>query len=134
MEIWTEFVNPDARRFVPGTPLRRLAWFDHIQMRTIPVPGLRPHIQEGAKPMLLMKSVAVKIDQIYVPARLRGSLDPEKVQRLAEEILTDGQQTPIQVRHDGNRYVLVTGLHRLEALRALGETTIDSLIVRPRRR
>lgn len=79
---------------------------------------------------MLMKSVAVKIDQIYVPTRLRGTLDPEKVQRLAEEILTDGQQTPIQVRRDGNRYVLVTGLHRLEALRALGETTIDALIVR----
>ena len=81
---------------------------------------------------MLMKSVAVKIDQIYVPARLRGTLDPEKVQRLAEEILTDGQQTPIQVRQDVNRYVLVTGLHRLEAMRALGETAIDSLIVRAR--
>ena len=32
-----------------------------------------------------------------------------------------------------NRYVLVEGLHRLEALKALGEATIDTLIVMPRR-
>ena len=83
---------------------------------------------------MLMKSVAVTINQIYVPAELRRTLDLAKAQRLAEEILRDGLQTPIQVRRDVNRYVLVTGLHRLEAMRALGEATIDSLIVRARRR
>lgn len=83
---------------------------------------------------MLMKTIAVRIEQIYVPAQLRRTLDPEKVQRLAEQILADGQKTPIQVRHDGDRYVLVTGLHRLEAMRALGESDIDSLIVRARRK
>jgi len=81
----------------------------------------------------MMKSVPVRIDQIYVPRTLRAALDPEKVRRLAEQILENGQQTPIQLRHDDDRYVLVTGLHRLEAMRALGEETIDSLIVRARR-
>ena len=83
---------------------------------------------------MLMKSVAVPVDQIYVPAQLRRTLDPDKVQRLAEDILSAGQKTPIQVRRDGERYVLVTGLHRLEAMRALGENAIDSLIVRARRK
>ena len=83
---------------------------------------------------MLMKSVPVPVDQIYVPAQLRRTLDPDKVQRLAEDILSAGQKTPIQVRRDGERYVLVTGLHRLEAMRALGESAIDSLIVRARRK
>lgn len=82
---------------------------------------------------MLMKSVPVKIDEIYVPRALQVTLDPEKVQRLAEQILEDGQKTPIQVRPDKDRYVLVTGLHRLEAIRALGEETIDALIVQARR-
>jgi ParB-like chromosome segregation protein Spo0J len=81
----------------------------------------------------MMKSVPVKLDEIYVPAKLRKALDPKKVEALAESIIQDGQQSPIQVRRDEDRYVLVTGLHRLEALRALGEATIDALIVRARR-
>ena len=39
-------------------------------------------------------------------------------------MLEAGQQTPILVRPDGARFVLVEGLHRLEAAKALGETTI----------
>jgi len=39
-------------------------------------------------------------------------------------MLESGQQTPILVRPDGARFVLVEGLHRLEAAKALGETTI----------
>lgn len=34
------------------------------------------------------------------------------------------------MRPDKERYVLVTGLHRLEALKALGEDTVQALIVR----
>ena len=83
---------------------------------------------------MLMKTVQVPIAQIYVPAQLRRTLDADKVQRLAEDILSAGQKTPIQVRADGERYVLITGLHRLEAMRALGETAVESLIVRARRK
>ena len=49
--------------------------------------------------------------------------------QLAESILEEGLQTPIGVRHDGKRFVLVTGLHRLEACRALGEETIRAIKV-----
>ncbi len=85
--------------------------------------------------MAKLDTVVIDIDQIYVPAKRRGTLDAAKVDTLAESILEDGQQTPIHVRPDPDksRYVLVEGLHRLEALKALGEATIDVLIVMPRR-
>jgi sulfiredoxin len=82
---------------------------------------------------MLMKSISISIDEIYVPMRLRQSLDPTRIEPLAEDILEHGQKTPIQVRRDTDRYVLVTGLHRLEAMRSLGERTIDALIVQPRK-
>ena len=37
-------------------------------------------------------------------------------------------------RKDNARYVLVEGLHRLEACRLLGEKTVSALIVHARRR
>ena len=40
-----------------------------------------------------------------------------------------GQATPILVRCDGDRFVLVEGLHRLEACKALGEETIAGFLV-----
>jgi ParB-like chromosome segregation protein Spo0J len=42
-------------------------------------------------------------------------------------------KTPIQVRADGARFVLVEGLHRLEAARSLGEEEIDAYLVQARR-
>ena len=85
--------------------------------------------------MVKLETVAIIIDEIYVPAIRRGTLDEAKVETLAESIIEDGQKIPIHVRVDSEkkRYVLVEGLHRLEALKALGEATIDSLIVMPRR-
>jgi len=44
-------------------------------------------------------------------------------------MLEEGQKTPIRVRADGERYVLVEGLHRLEACKALGEQTIVGIVV-----
>ena len=44
-----------------------------------------------------------------------------------------GQQTPILVRRDGDRFVLVEGLHRLEACKKLGETTIFCYLVDARK-
>ena len=85
--------------------------------------------------MVKLETVVINIDEIYVPAKRRGTLDEAKVETLAESIIEDGHKIPIHVRPDPdkNRYVLVEGLHRLEALKALGEATIDTLIVMPRR-
>ena len=58
----------------------------------------------------------------------RATLKPETVRQIAESMLEVGQQVPIQVRRDGDRFVLVEGLHRLEACKALGEETIDGYL------
>ncbi len=84
--------------------------------------------------MPLMSGEVLKIDDIYVPVKRRTSLNEDTVNLIAESILEEGQKTAIQVREDGERYVLVEGLHRLEACRSLGEDTIIGILVRARRR
>jgi sulfiredoxin len=44
-------------------------------------------------------------------------------------MLESGQEAPILVRRDGDRFVLVHGLHRLETCKALGEETILGYVV-----
>ena len=65
-----------------------------------------------------MDDVTLQIGDIYVPVKRRKTLKPETVEALAENIRENGQTTPIQVRRDGERLVLIEGLHRLEACRA----------------
>ena len=77
----------------------------------------------------MLKAQSFQIDKIYVPVKRRKALKSELVQEIAESILEIGQQTPILVRPDGDRFVLVEGLHRLEACKALGEKTIIGLLV-----
>lgn len=78
----------------------------------------------------MLKALPVPLAEIYVPVKTRETLDTAKVAVLAESIMEKGLETPIQVRRDKDRYVLVAGLHRLEALRALGETAAPAYIVR----
>ena len=80
----------------------------------------------------MLKRKAVAIADVYVPVKRRQTLDPQKVEALAESILARGQDSPILVRADGSRFVLVEGLHRLEACRALGETTVAAYLVQAR--
>jgi sulfiredoxin len=77
----------------------------------------------------MMKREKFPIAEIYVPVKRRATLKPATVQELAQSMLEVGQQTPILVRRDGNRLVLVEGLHRLEACKALGEETIVGYLV-----
>ena len=80
-------------------------------------------------PTVVSKPEYIPIEQVYVPVKRRKSLDAELVKRLAESILDVGQETPILVRRDKDRqFVLLDGLHRLEACKALGETAIMALI------
>ncbi len=69
------------------------------------------------------------IEKIFVPTKMKKALKPETVAEIAESMLDIGQQAPISVRRDGDRLVLVEGLHRLEACKALGETTILGVLV-----
>jgi len=81
----------------------------------------------------MMKRETFAIANIYVPVKRRATLDPKKAQAIAESMLQVGQQTPILVRQDGERFVLVEGLHRLEACKQLGEDTIFGYLVQTRR-
>ncbi len=81
----------------------------------------------------MLKSRVFSIASIYVPVKRRATLDAKKVQAIAEAIMENGQQAPILVRQDGERFVLVEGLHRLEACRSLGEETILGYLVEARR-
>ena len=77
----------------------------------------------------MMKRETFKIADIYVPVKRRATLNPSTVQQLAQDMLQNGQKSPILVRRDGDRFVLVEGLHRLEACKALGEETILGYLV-----
>ena len=81
----------------------------------------------------MMKRETFATANIYVPAKRRSTLDPDKAREIAESMLQVGQQTPILVRRDGERFVLVEGLHRLEACKQLGEETIVGYLVQARR-
>lgn len=80
----------------------------------------------------MLTTIVVKIEEIYVPTQLRKHLDLQKVEALAEKIMEEAQERPIQVRRGKGRYVLVKGVHRLEACKALGEETIQAYLVRAR--
>lgn len=73
---------------------------------------------------VMMKRETFAVDTIYVPVGRRTTLDPKRVEEIAHSMLAEGQKTPILVRPDGARFVLIEGLHRLEAAKALGERTI----------
>ena len=75
-----------------------------------------------------------RIEDVYVPMKRRRTIDPVTVNAIAESMLEEGQRTPILVRRDRERVVLVEGLQRLEACRSLGEKTIVGLIVQARRK
>jgi sulfiredoxin len=82
---------------------------------------------------MVLKRQILAIQDVYVPVKRRQTLDPHKVEAMAESIMDKGQDAPILVRPDGNRFVLVEGLHRLEACKALGETTVPAYLVQARK-
>jgi uncharacterized ParB-like nuclease family protein len=85
----------------------------------------------GLNGFTMLKLVSLPIPKIYVPIKRRATLKENVVREIAESMLEVGQQAPISVRQDGDRFVLVEGLHRLEACKALGEETILGFLVSP---
>ncbi len=77
----------------------------------------------------MLKRQTIAIDAIYVPVKRRATTEQKRVDEIAASILDRGLQAPIRVREDGARFVLVEGLHRLEAAKALGEKTIVAFLV-----
>ncbi|WP_292292333.1 ParB N-terminal domain-containing protein [Marivita sp.] len=80
----------------------------------------------------MLQKQSLALTDIRVPAKRAKTLDLAKVQSLGEDILQNGMTIPIQVRKDGTGFILVEGLHRLEAMRTLGETQIEAYLVRAR--
>lgn len=80
----------------------------------------------------MLKKEKFSIASIRVPVKRKKTLEADKVTTLAEDILENGQLTPIRVRADGDGFILIEGLHRLEALIALGEETIEGYRVKAR--
>lgn len=78
------------------------------------------------------EKIALPVADIRVPVKRKKTLEPERVQALAEDILENGQKTPISVRVAKQGLVLIEGYHRLEAMIALGEEEIEGYIVRAR--
>ena len=81
----------------------------------------------------MMRTQKFPIANIYVPVKLRKTLNSNTVHEIAESILEVGQQTPVLVRQDGERFVLVEGLHRLEACKKLGGESIIGYLVQARK-
>jgi len=78
----------------------------------------------------MLKVTQVKIEDIYVPAARRKELEQSRVDETAERMVDgDGQEKPVRVRQGKGRFVLIEGIHRLEASKALGEETIAAYIV-----
>jgi ParB-like nuclease domain len=77
---------------------------------------------------------SLPIAKIYVPIKRRGALNSDLVREIAESMLEIGQQEPILVRRDGERFVLIDGFHRLEACKALGEEKILGVLASPQDR
>ncbi|MCZ4279453.1 ParB N-terminal domain-containing protein [Kiloniella laminariae] len=79
----------------------------------------------------MLKAVAIKIDDIYIPADRRKERDPARIESFAENIIDEVEVEPIRVRKgkDKNKYVLVRGVNRLEARKELGDETIFAYVV-----
>jgi ParB/RepB/Spo0J family partition protein len=69
----------------------------------------------------------LSIDDIDVPDG-RRHVDAGAVKRLADSIDKLGLRTPITVRKRGDRYILVAGLHRMEAFKLLEREHIPAVI------
>ncbi len=80
-----------------------------------------------------LENQVIRIEDIYVPVKRHKTLNPETVNEIANSMLEVGQLAPILIRRDKERYILVEGLHRLEACKAVGEETILALLVQARK-
>jgi sulfiredoxin len=69
---------------------------------------------------MVLKRQILAIQDVYVPVKRRQTLDPHKVEAMAESIMDKGQDAPILVRLDGHRFVLVEGSIAWKPARRLG--------------
>ena len=70
---------------------------------------------------IMMKRETIAIADIYVPIKRRATLEQKRVDEIAASILDKGLQSPILVRVDGARFVLVEGCTGWRPLRRLAK-------------
>lgn len=75
----------------------------------------------------MTEPMMIPLDQIEVGDRLRR-VSPDEVALLGESLLANGQMAPIEVRRDGNGFVLVIGAHRVAAAQRIGWTEIQAAV------
>ena len=72
----------------------------------------------------------VPIDAIRPnPSQPRRQVTPESVRSLAESIRRHGQLSPVLLRRAGTGYELIAGQRRLQALRLLGRTQAEAVVL-----
>ena len=82
---------------------------------------------------MVMETQDFKIDDIYVPVKLKKAFEQSSVEKFTNMMLADEKVAPVLVRMDPKKgHVLVKGVHRLEASRELGEVTIKGFLVHAR--
>lgn len=93
------------------------------------IQALAQGLQLGASCYMPIKE-KFAIAEVRIPLKRRKTLDSAKVEDIAYDMLENGQTTPIRLRTDkGGGYILVEGYHRLEALRAIGESEVEGYLV-----
>jgi len=136
LEVPTDAVSPDleTKSAFPPAPRARMP----IAEVASEVAG-RAALEEVAGEMAraeregrVIKSL--RLDEVAVLHlnRDRLDLDPDDLEVLKASIKDRGQQTPIEVVRLGNGYGLISGLRRMEALKALGETHVLALVKAPK--
>ncbi len=77
----------------------------------------------------MLKLIEVKFEDIYVPTARRKEMAQDKIDAIVEAMLEGEEEKPIRVREGKGRYVLVQGINRLEAGKAVGEERISAYLV-----
>lgn len=77
----------------------------------------------------MLKVIPVKIAEIYITTARRAEFDQDKIDALIESMMNGEPLKPLKVRKGKGRFVLLSGINRLEACKAVGETEIGAYIV-----
>lgn len=132
---------PDTGSFSPELETKSIFPAPRVRMPIADVAGDtagRAALEEVAREMTVAEEEGrvvkrLPIDRIVTMHlnRDRLSFDPAEMETLKASLLARGQQAPIEVLSLGRDYGLISGLRRVEALKALGKTDILALVRRP---
>jgi len=74
-----------------------------------------------------IENIEIPIDNIKINRRMRRT-DEDRIQDLSQSILNVGLLHPISVAYKNDNYILLSGLHRLEAFKILGRSNIPATV------